>query len=354
MVMKKTYAFILVASLVCALLFSCTTTKHTVKNTNETNVVDITSNLQLTPAPPPTGFDNINANFYKDIAYGNSKQTLFDIFIPKSAQPASLLVYIHGGGFKQGDKAEKYIGKNSIELIKLLLSKNIAFASINYTLLTPASKQGVIECLNDSKRALQFIRYHSKALNIDKEKIVLMGGSAGAGTSLWLAFTDDLADKNNPDPVLRESTRVKGAIAMASQATYNLLSWDQVVFKPYQSQGFNREKVASYTSVERLLNFYGIAKYEDLELPATKAYANKVDMLALMTNDDPEIYVENIRDNVIPSSEGELLHHPLHAKALFDKAQQVHLKGDFFIPSMKIDTRNGEKVEDFIFRLIGK
>ena len=45
---------------------------------------------------------------------------------------------------------------------------------------------------------------HSPEFNLDKARVAAMGGSAGAGTSLWLAFHDDLADPASPDPVLRE------------------------------------------------------------------------------------------------------------------------------------------------------
>ncbi len=45
--------------------------------------------------------------------------------------------------------------------------------------------------------------------NVDKTRVAAYGGSAGAGTSLWLAFHDDLADPKSADPVLRESSRLR-------------------------------------------------------------------------------------------------------------------------------------------------
>ena len=45
------------------------------------------------------------------------------------------------------------------------------------------------------------------------------GGSAGAGISLWLAFHDDLADPQSPDPIARESTRLTCAGVMGPQTT---------------------------------------------------------------------------------------------------------------------------------------
>lgn len=310
--------------------------------------------LNLTPSASPIDLGSIDAKFYKDLSYGNSKENLFDIFLPQSGKVSSLLVFIHGGGFINGNKSIPYEKGSSPDLIRTMLSNNIAFATLDYTLLTPDNKQGVLQCMNDCKRALQYIRYYAKKLNINKDKVVLMGGSAGAGTSLWIAFNNDMADKKSPDPVLRESTRVKGVVAASTQSTYNLFKWSDVVFKEYQDKGFNRQSVENIITKKRMLNFYGMDDNGDLNSPACKAYCAKVDMLDLMSSDDPEILVENSTIKYqLPTQAGELNHHPLHAKALIDEAARKHLKGEFYIPQMNIDTRNGETREAFIIRLIG-
>jgi acetyl esterase/lipase len=78
----------------------------------------------------------------------------------------------------------------------------VAYASIDYRLLQELDTEGVIKPLSDSTRCVQFIRYHAEQLNVDPERIILMGGSAGAGTSLWIGFNDDMADPDSDDPVL--------------------------------------------------------------------------------------------------------------------------------------------------------
>ncbi len=53
-------------------------------------------------------------------------------------------------------------------------------------------------------------------------------------------------------------------------------------------------------------------------------------MLKLMSSDDPEIYVENVKQAYsIPTALVPLQHHPLHAKALMDRAKETHVKGIF-------------------------
>jgi len=159
--------------------------------------------------PSPIDLEGIQARFHADVAYGDNSLNKFDIFIARTKKPAPLVIYIHGGGFTIGDKSDAYAAGGPF-VIRELLKNGISFASVNYQLLEQKDEDGVIKPLNDCKRALQFIRSESEVLNIDKEKIVLYGFSAGAGASLWIGFNDDMADIDNDDPVLRESTRLKG------------------------------------------------------------------------------------------------------------------------------------------------
>jgi len=339
------YSNFILRLVICITLCACKTT-HTTSTQLQEN------SLNLTAAPSPIKLNDSQNKFYKDIAYGEFKENVFDIFLPGSTQPASLVINIHGGGFINGDKGQ---GSQNTALINSLLSKNIAYASINYRLLTTQDGDGVLKCLTDSKRALQFIRYHSKTLNIDKSNIVLTGGSAGAGTSLWLGLNDDMADKKNADPVLRESTRVKAIVALNTQADYDVLEWHNNVFKEYQSQGLDQKYILRLGTEKRVLGFYGFKEINEINSKAAKAYREKLNILKLMSSDDPEIYVENLNiPYSMPTKLGELEHHPLHAKALMDRANQTNVKGSFYIPKMNIDTRKGEDKEEFIVRVLKK
>ena len=56
-------------------------------------------------------------------------------------------------------------------------------------------------------------------MELQSGRIAVIGGSAGAASSLWLAYHDDMADPKSDDPVLRQSSRVCGAVAMGGQTT---------------------------------------------------------------------------------------------------------------------------------------
>lgn len=200
--------------------------------------VDKSSDLIFSESPIP--LSGIAARFSKDIAYDIKPRTQFDIWLPDSNTPTGLVIYTHGGGFSSGDKDFVYSAQQGGVWdfpadIRFLLENKIAFATVRYTLLsTTGERDGVKKPMLDAKRALQYIRHHASDFNIDKNKIILAGNSAGGGTSLWIAFNNELADAQHSDPVLRESTRVKGVVAREPQASYNIEDrWVNDVFIDY-------------------------------------------------------------------------------------------------------------------------
>ncbi|MCX7013756.1 MAG: alpha/beta hydrolase [Candidatus Sumerlaeota bacterium] len=155
---------------------------------------------------PPDGL----APTYPDIAYGADAKQKLDVWLAVSDHPAPVLVYIHGGGWTSGDKSQLKLDPAQF------LDKGISYISINYRL----SKQSPLPVpVHDAARAIQFIRHSAKEWNLDDRRIALFGGSAGGCSSLWLAFHDDLADPNSPDPVARESTRVCAAATQNGQTS---------------------------------------------------------------------------------------------------------------------------------------
>jgi len=320
---------------------------------NDENIIfDNSFNIEF--SAPPIDLNGIQANFAENISYGEFTENVFDIFLPVSDTPTALVIYIHGGGFVSCDKEYVYnTQKDGLwdfpEEIRTFLSNNIAYATINYRLFEAEENVGVIKPLTDCKRCLQYIRSISDELNIDKGKIVLSGNSAGAGTSLWLAFNDDMASVSNTDPVLMESTRALGLAVRETQATYDLERWETDVFIDYN---FSLEDTVNlYPSVaQRINSFYGITDFDDFYSPEIVSYRNDVDMLDLMSSDDPEIWVNNTLRDVVPPTTIELLnHHPYHARELKEHADSLGIPnvayyGDYSDPSD----------EDFVSFLIRK
>lgn len=270
--------------------------------------------IELEFSHPPIALPGTQALFAADIPYDAYAETTFDIFLPVSAAPTGLVIFIHGGGFTGGDKAFIYTDNHENEVFELL-NNGIAVATINYRLLSPGDRDGVLKSLNDSKRALQYIRYIHNELNIDQDNIVLFGSSAGASTALWLATNDDLSVPNSLDPVQRESTRVKGVALHATQSSLDIEKrWLGEVFAEFDS---SLEDLIQVYGADSFYSFYGVSSREAYESPEIEAYRRQVDMLTLLSSDDPEIWVTNTGGhNEAPMTSSSFNHHPFHAREI--------------------------------------
>ncbi|MGC3967541.1 MAG: alpha/beta hydrolase [Pirellulales bacterium] len=148
-----------------------------------------------------------------DVAYGPHPKQVLDFYKAESKTPTPVLFYIHGGGWRAGSK-------NSF-VAKAYLAAGISVVSVEYRFVHEAGDvtPPVKAPLHDAARALQFVRSKAAEWNIDKTRIAASGGSAGACSSLWLAFHDDMADPKSDDPVGRESTRLLCAAVQGAQTT---------------------------------------------------------------------------------------------------------------------------------------
>jgi len=161
-----------------------------------------------TPTVPPT---------MANVAYGEHERQVLDFYKAKSVKPTPVLFFIHGGGWVAGDK------NSAGGSAKQYLDAGISVVSINYRYSWQAQLAGVkppVEWpLRDAARALQFVRSKAEDWNIDKKRIGATGGSAGACSSLWLAFHADMADRKSKDLVARESTRLWCAAVTGAQTS---------------------------------------------------------------------------------------------------------------------------------------
>ena len=149
---------------------------------------------------------------YENVKYGPHARNIMDVWLAKSGKPSPVLVSIHGGGFFAGTKT---VGP---ELLQRSLDSGISVVAITYRLSDEAIAPAQF---HDAARAIQFIRHNAKDWNLDAQRVVATGNSAGAGLALWLAFHDDLADPKSSDPVLRQSTRLRCISVFNAQTSYD-------------------------------------------------------------------------------------------------------------------------------------
>jgi len=121
--------------------------------------------------PAPAGLTE-DVDFAGDIAYVENahERQKFDIAFSKKGRARPLLVWIHGGAYMGGDKAENHA------IWGELLKAGYAVATINYRLSGDAKWPAQI---TDCKAAIRYLRAHAKEYHLDPGRIGVWGSSAG-------------------------------------------------------------------------------------------------------------------------------------------------------------------------------
>ena len=271
--------------------------------------------------PEPINAAGVKASFINE-KYGSHERNVFDLWLAKSQKPTPLVVYIHGGGFTEGDKSRYYLSEDVVRF----LEAGVSVALINYRFMNQPP-YGILGSMSDSKRCIQYLRFHAEKFNIDKNRIACTGGSAGAGTALWLAFSDDMADPQNSDPVLRESTGLTCAGAFATQSTYDIFQWDEILGIPLSKHP---------ETIHLIARAFGFKTVDGRDLRNETATRQNLDFLAKMKSTSPPVFIYNKHRAGIPETQDDINHHPLHALALKKQAEKVGLEAIVYAPELGI------------------
>jgi acetyl esterase/lipase len=139
-------------------------------------------------------------------ADGSELQSL-DAYVPAAAGGAPVMVYVHGGGWRRGDKSQ--VGEKA----GFFTSRGWLFVSVNYRLLPagrhPANAQ-------DVARGLAWVHEHATEFGGDPDQVFLMGHSAGAHLAALVATDDRLLKASGKDLSI-----LQGVIALDTN-TYDL------------------------------------------------------------------------------------------------------------------------------------
>ena len=255
-------------------------------------------NAQRRPAVPPT---------HRDLKYGPHRRNIMDVWLAKSDKPTPVLVSIHGGGFRGGNKSVNG------GILKGCLDSGISVVAITYRLTDEAIAPAQFL---DSARAIQFIRHNAKQWNLDPTRIAATGGSAGAGISLWLGFHEDLADPDNKDPVLRQSTRLTCMAVYNGQTSYD----PRFIRKLFpDSDTYKHGAIALLFDVD-------LNKLDDLPQEKYRLF-EEVSALPHLTKDDaPAALFYGSKLDTPITSQGIGIHHPRFGKALKEKMDELGIE----------------------------
>ena len=272
------------------------------------------------PAPVPK-----RAPTVANVPYGTHERQVLDFYKADSPKPTPLLFFIHGGGWVAGDKS-------GVGELEACLKAGISVVSINYRYSWQAQLAGVMPPvqwpLEDAARALQFVRSRAQEWNIDKQRIGASGGSAGACSSLYLAFHDDMADPKSNDPIARESTRLWCSAVSGAQTSLDpkqLKEWTPNSRYGGHAFGFmdpNERKTRDTRFAEFLEKRESVLKWIKMYSP-----------YELVSKDDPPVYLFYTNTPAIGQEQKDPTHSANYGVKLQEHCREIGDECELVYPS---------------------
>jgi arylformamidase len=161
----------------------------------------------------------------KDLRYDDSpgsdpKLNALDLYLPAGRQDIPLVFYVHGGGWRAGDKA------NPTTLVNTLGRMGVGLAAINYRLAPGVKHPGQIE---DVARAFGWVYTNASQYRIDRNRMVILGASAGGHLVSLLALNPEYLSKQGVP-----SEAIKGVVSISG--IYDLGAWPEPGLVPTRKE----------------------------------------------------------------------------------------------------------------------
>ncbi len=237
-------------------------------------VAQTTKEAEVKPVEYPTGYTaRLNVVYTKV----NEWEGKLDLYLPpQNSKPSAVIINIHGGGWNHGVK-ETQGGFNTFFKV------GFAVANIEYRLTGQATAPAAVE---DTRCALLYLIKNAKELNIDVNKIIIMGGSAGGHLALMGGL---LGNKHLFDNNCAGTDQIKVAAIIDKYGITDV--WDWAYGKDLTSKSAT--------------NWLG-AKAKD------EAFAKSVSPINYITKNSPPIFiVHGDADPTVPYQQSVLLHKKL-------------------------------------------
>ncbi|MDB6026448.1 MAG: Lipase [Verrucomicrobiales bacterium] len=121
----------------------------------------------------------------------------------KSSDQRPALVFFHGGGWVGGAPSQFN------DQCQYFASRGLVTATVDYRLMSHEKTATPVECIQDAKSAMRWVRSHAKELGIDPTRIGAGGGSAGGHLA---AFVGMVEGKDDPKDDLSVSPKPKALV----------------------------------------------------------------------------------------------------------------------------------------------
>ena len=152
----------------------------------------------------------------EDVTYGKAGETelKLDLARPEGDGPFPAIVFIHGGGWYQGNR-QGYRGQIQEAARRGYVATTISYRLMQFddseketTTATPIFPAQI----HDAKAAVRWLRANAEMFNVDPSRIGVTGASAGGHLSLLVGLTDPAANLEGDSGSLEQSSRVQAVV----------------------------------------------------------------------------------------------------------------------------------------------
>ena len=246
-------------------------------------------------SPLPPGVKSL-----KDLEYGKAsgRAMRLDLYLPEQHdKPLPLIIWIHGGAWMAGSKDDPSPALR-------FTANGYAVAQVGYRLSQEAKFPAQI---NDCKAAVRWLRANAAKYNLDPNKFVAWGASAGGHLVALLGTSGGVAVLEGNDNDLKESSRVQGVVDWFGPTDF-LHIGDAEIDLPHNATDSPESKLIGGALLEN------------------KDKAAKASPITYVSKDAPPFLImHGDRDRTVPFSQSEWLYTALR-KAGVD-ATFVPMKG---------------------------
>jgi len=150
------------------------------------------------PVPLPEGVVELKGVEY---GKGGEKSLRLDLYMPADLEkPAPGLIFIHGGGWEQGNR-------NDYRYYTVRYAKRgYVVATISYRFSNEAPYPAAVQ---DAKCAVRWMRANAAQYHVDPDRIAVIGGSAGAHLSMMVGYSSDVPELEGDGGHAGVSSRVQ-------------------------------------------------------------------------------------------------------------------------------------------------
>jgi acetyl esterase/lipase len=233
-----------------------------------------------TPAPTPTptfAASKLGASDI-DVTYCtmDGQPQKMDLYYPKEGGPWPVFIYVHGGSWRELDKAE---GAGW----RFLNDDGILVVSVNYRLASFSVKFPAM--IEDIKCAVRYLRAHSAEYHLDPNRIGALGASAGGHLAALLGTADPSAGWDvgeYPD----QSSRVQAVVTQSGLSDFT-------------------RPIEAGVSMAIYFAFGALAGDPDPRMAAASP-------VTYITSDDPPfLIIHGDKDGVVPVEQSKVLYERL-------------------------------------------